>query len=123
MYDVEFHSIFFFSEGSELIKRSDSKEKSLVFNISCDKLHYKIADITLKESGRKKLSMTEAEMPGVMRLRETYGSKQILKGVRLAGCLHLTAETGVMIETFRYLGAEVNYLYILSVYFSFFLTF
>ncbi|CAF3077449.1 unnamed protein product [Rotaria sp. Silwood2] len=53
--------------------------------------------------------MAEAEMPGVMRLRKIYGLKQLLKGVRLAGCLHLTAQTGVMIEALRQLGAQVQW--------------
>jgi adenosylhomocysteinase len=52
--------------------------------------------------------MAEAEMPGVMRLRKIYGPQKPLKGVRLAGCLHVTAQTGVMIETLRELGAEVS---------------
>jgi adenosylhomocysteinase len=72
------------------------------------KLPYKIADINLAESGRKALSMAEAEMPGVMQLRKMYGPRKILKGVRLAGCLHVTAQTGVMIETLHEMGAEVS---------------
>jgi adenosylhomocysteinase len=74
------------------------------------KLPHKIADINLAELGRKALSMAEAEMPGVMELRKIYGPKKILKGVRLAGCLHVTAQTGVMIETLHELGAEVSLL-------------
>jgi adenosylhomocysteinase len=75
------------------------------------KLPYKIADINLAEWGRKALSMAEAEMPGVMQLRKIFGPKKVLKGVRLAGCLHVTAQTGVMIETFREMGAEVRLLF------------
>jgi adenosylhomocysteinase len=57
--------------------------------------------------------MAEAEMPGVILLRRKYGPTKPLKGVRLAGCIHVTAQTGVMIETLRELGAEVSYLFIL----------
>ncbi|CAF0999908.1 unnamed protein product [Rotaria sp. Silwood1] len=96
-----------------LINRVDDEEKyqqkPLLFINNVEKLPYKIADINLVESGRKTLSMAEAEMPGVMRLRKIYASKKPLQGVRLAGCLHLTAQTGVMIETFRALGAEVQW--------------
>ena len=70
---------------------------------------YKIADINLADSGRKALTMAESEMPGVMRLKRIYGSKKPLKGVRLAGCLHVTAQTGVMIETLKELGAQVTH--------------
>ena len=72
------------------------------------KLLYKIADIHLADLGRKALTMAEAEMPGVMRLRKIYGPLKPLKGVRLAGCLHVTAQTGVMIETLKELGAQVR---------------
>jgi adenosylhomocysteinase len=58
--------------------------------------------------------MAEAEMPGVMLLRELYGPQKPLKGVRLAGCLHVTAQTAVMIETLRELGAEVCHLFIFA---------
>ncbi|CAF2829010.1 unnamed protein product [Rotaria sp. Silwood2] len=85
------------------------QQKPLLLINSIEKLPYKIADINLAELGRKALSMAEAEMPGVMRLRKIYASKKPLNGVRLAGCLHLTAQTGVMIETFRALGAEVQW--------------
>jgi adenosylhomocysteinase len=72
------------------------------------KLPYKIADINLAELGRKALSMAEAEMPGVMQLKKIYGPRKILQGVRLAGCLHVTAQTGVMIETLHEMGAQVS---------------
>jgi adenosylhomocysteinase len=58
--------------------------------------------------------MAEAEMPGVMLLRKKYASQKPLKGVRLAGCLHVTAQTAVMIETLRELGAEVCHLFIFT---------
>ncbi|CAF0883558.1 unnamed protein product, partial [Rotaria sordida] len=85
----------------------DADEESLSFTGKMERLPYKIADIKLAKSGRKALSMAEFEMPGVMRLRKIYGPTKPLKGVRLAGCLHVTAQTGVMIETLRELGAEV----------------
>ncbi|UJR12571.1 hypothetical protein I4U23_016747 [Adineta vaga] len=93
---------------------SDSRQKqhddqSLLFNGAAAKLPYKIADINLAESGRKALSLAEAEMPGVMHFRKIYGPKKPLKGLRLAGCLHVTAQTGVMIETFLELGAQIQW--------------
>ncbi|CAF4921087.1 unnamed protein product [Rotaria sp. Silwood1] len=91
----------------------DEEKESLSFTGIMERLPYKIADINLAEAGRKALSMAEVEMPGVMRLRKIYGPTKPLKGVRLAGCLHVTAQTGVMIETLRELGAEVSHLFIL----------
>lgn len=92
-------------------KGDDEDEKEEGFNSYAghmERLPYQIADINLAESGRKALSMAEVEMPGVMRLRKIYGPAKPLKGVRLAGCLHVTAQTGVMIETLRELGAQVS---------------
>ncbi len=90
------------------------QQKFLFFNVDPNKLSFKIADINLAESGRKAISMAEAEMPGVMLLRKKYASQKPLKGVRLAGCLHVTAQTAVMIETLRELGAEVCHLFIFT---------
>ena len=70
---------------------------------------FKIKDITLAELGRKKIRMAEKEMPGLMSLRSEYGAKQPLKGARVAGCLHMTIETAVLIETLVALGAEVTW--------------
>ncbi len=70
---------------------------------------FKIKDITLADLGRKKLRMAEKEMPGLMSLREEYGAKAPLKGARIAGCLHMTIETAVLIETLVALGAEVTW--------------
>src|SRR5678810_471883 len=70
---------------------------------------FKIKDITLAELGRKKISMAEKEMPGLMAIREEYKAKQPLKGARVAGCLHMTIETAVLIETLVTLGAEVTW--------------
>jgi adenosylhomocysteinase len=72
-------------------------------------LPYKVKDITLAEWGRKEIRLAEAEMPGLMALREEYGSSQPLKGARVAGCLHMTIQTAVLIETLVELGAEVTW--------------
>src|SRR6195952_1558684 len=72
-------------------------------------LKYKVADITLAEWGRKEIRLAEAEMPGLMSLRAEYGNQQPLKGARIAGCLHMTIQTAVLIETLVALGAEVKW--------------
>ena len=73
------------------------------------KLPYKVKDISLAEWGRKEISLAEAEMPGLMALREEFGATKPLKGARIAGCLHMTIQTAVLIETLRDLGAEVSW--------------
>ncbi len=70
---------------------------------------YKVADITLAEWGRKETNIAETEMPGLMALREEFGDQQPLKGARIAGCLHMTIQTAVLIETLTALGAEVRW--------------
>ncbi len=70
---------------------------------------YKVADISLAEWGRKEINIAETEMPGLMALREEYGDSQPLKGARVAGCLHMTIQTAVLIETLTALGAEVRW--------------
>src|SRR3954469_4942328 len=70
---------------------------------------YKVADISLAEWGRKEIQIAEKEMPGLMATREEYKGKQPLKGARVAGCLHMTIETAVLIETLTSLGAEVTW--------------
>src|SRR4029079_16884678 len=70
---------------------------------------YKVRDMSLAELGRKKIRMAEKEMPGLMALREEYKGKQPLKGARVAGCLHMTIETAVLMETLVSLGAEVTW--------------
>ena len=70
---------------------------------------YKIADMSLAAWGRKEIRLAEAEMPGLMSLREEYGNKKPLKGARIAGCLHMTIQTAVLIETLIALGAEVKW--------------
>jgi len=70
---------------------------------------YKVADINLAEYGRKEIILAEKEMPGLMALRAQYGKSKILKGARIAGCLHMTIQTAVLIETLIELGAEVTW--------------
>jgi len=70
---------------------------------------YKVMDLSLADLGRKKIRMAEKEMPGLMALREEFGAKKPLKGARVAGCLHMTIETAVLIETLVALGAEVTW--------------
>src|SRR5687768_16848335 len=72
-------------------------------------LPYKVKDISLAEWGRKEIRLAEAEMPGLMALRDEYGPSQPLKGARVAGCLHMTIQTAVLIETLVALGAEVKW--------------
>ncbi len=70
---------------------------------------YKVADLSLADWGRKEIAIAETEMPGLMALRKEYGSKKPLKGARIAGCLHMTVQTAVLIETLTELGAEVTW--------------
>ncbi|MBT2558994.1 adenosylhomocysteinase [Hymenobacter sp. ISL-91] len=70
---------------------------------------YKVKDMSLAEWGRKEIRLAEAEMPGLMALREEYGASQPLKGARVAGCLHMTIQTAVLIETLIALGADVTW--------------
>lgn len=72
-------------------------------------LKYKVKDMSLAEWGRKEIELAEAEMPGLMALREEFGPSQPLKGARIAGCLHMTIQTAVLIETLVALGAEVTW--------------
>ena len=77
--------------------------------ITDKKLPYKVKDITLAEWGRKEIRLAEAEMPGLMAIREEFGASQPLKGARIAGCLHMTIQTAVLIETLKELGAQVQW--------------
>ena len=74
-----------------------------------EKLSYKVKDISLAEWGRKEIKLAEAEMPGLMAIREEYSKSKPLKGARIAGCLHMTIQTAVLIETLKELGAEVQW--------------
>lgn len=74
-----------------------------------EKVSYKVKDISLAEWGRKEIRLAEAEMPGLMSLREEHGESKPLKGARIAGCLHMTVQTAVLIETLVELGADVTW--------------
>src|ERR1043165_7658526 len=71
--------------------------------------YYRVADMSLADWGRKEISIAETEMPGLMALREEFGASKPLKGARVAGCLHMTIQTAVLIETLKVLGAEVTW--------------
>jgi adenosylhomocysteinase len=77
--------------------------------VAIQKPDYKIADISLADWGRKEIAIAETEMPGLMALRREYEGQQPLAGVRLVGCLHMTIQTAVLIETLRSLGAEIRW--------------
>jgi len=77
--------------------------------MTTNKLPYKVADISLADWGRKEIRIAEKEMPGLMALRAEYGKSKPLKGARVAGCLHMTIQTAVLIETLLELGAEVTW--------------
>ena len=72
-------------------------------------LKYKVKDISLAEWGRKEIKLAEVEMPGLMAIREEFRDRKPLKGARIAGCLHMTIQTAVLIETLVELGAEVTW--------------
>ena len=72
------------------------------------RLPYKVADMSLADWGRKEIMLAENEMPGLMALRKKYGPSKPLKGARIAGCLHMTIQTSVLIETLLELGAQVT---------------
>jgi len=74
-----------------------------------EKVSYKVKDMSLAAWGRKEIKLAEAEMPGLMALREEYGAQKPLKNARIAGCLHMTIQTAVLIETLKELGAEVTW--------------
>ncbi len=74
-----------------------------------EQVNYKVKDISLADWGRMEIELAEAEMPGLVALREEYGNEQPLKGARIAGCLHMTIQTAVLIETLQALGAEVTW--------------
>jgi len=80
-----------------------------VLQVETKKLPYKVADISLAEWGRKEIELAEREMPGLMSLRRKYGRNKPLSGAHIAGCLHMTIETAVLIETLLHLGAKVSW--------------
>jgi adenosylhomocysteinase len=73
------------------------------------KVKFKVKDLSLADWGRKEIRLAEAEMPGLMSLREEFGKQKPLAGARIAGCLHMTIQTAVLIETLAALGAEVTW--------------
>jgi len=77
--------------------------------ITAEKLKFKVKDLSLADWGRKEITLAEAEMPGLMAIREEFGKQKPLKGARIAGCLHMTIQTAVLIETLTELGAEVSW--------------
>src|SRR2546428_11887412 len=78
--------------------------------LTADKvIRYKVKDISLAEWGRKEIKLAEQEMPGLMSLRKEFRDKKPLKGARIAGCLHMTIQTAVLIETLVELGADVQW--------------
>jgi adenosylhomocysteinase len=88
---------------------ADLKENTNKMSDTQEKLNYKVKDISLADWGRKEIRLAEAEMPGLMSLREEYGGSKPLAGARIAGCLHMTIQTAVLIETLTELGAEVTW--------------
>ena len=82
---------------------------SQIEEIKTQKNDYKVADISLAEFGRKEILLAEHEMPGLISLRKKYKSSKPLKGARIAGCIHMTIQTAVLIETLQILGAEVRW--------------
>jgi adenosylhomocysteinase len=81
----------------------------MVNEAATEKMQYKVKDISLADWGRKEMDLAEAEMPGLMSLREEFGKSKPLAGARIAGCLHMTIQTAVLIETLVELGAEVTW--------------
>jgi len=86
-----------------------SPPKSATVSKITQRPKYKVKDISLADWGRKEITIAEAEMPGLMALRQKYGKQKPLKGARIAGCLHMTIQTAVLIETLTELGAEVTW--------------
>ena len=78
--------------------------------VAIEQHDYKVADIALAEWGRREIAIAETEMPGLMAVREEYGSEQPLKGARIAGCLHMTIQTAVLIESLRLYPNELDIL-------------
>ena len=89
--------------------KSSDATKTANSAVNSKRLPYKVKDIGLAEFGRKEIEIAENEMPGLMSLREKYGKSKPLKGARIAGCLHMTIQTAVLIETLTALGAEVTW--------------
>ncbi|MEM7446855.1 MAG: adenosylhomocysteinase [Myxococcota bacterium] len=87
----------------------ETQSQSSVQDVRGSKPKYKVADISLADWGRKEIKIAEHEMPGLMAVREEYAASQPLAGARIAGCLHMTIQTAVLIETLKDLGAEITW--------------
>lgn len=83
--------------------------KKIIIKMTEEKLKFKVKDLSLAAWGRKEIKLAEAEMPGLMAIREEFGKQKPLSGARIAGCLHMTIQTAVLIETLIELGAEVSW--------------
>ena len=95
---------------STLVHLRNYSENAMITAVREQKrLAYKVKDISLAEWGRKEIRLAEAEMPGLMTIRQEYRVEKPLKGARIAGCLHMTIQTAVLIETLLELGAEVSW--------------
>ena len=105
---VQTCDVLFFSTKATAIFAANSSERMSVTNTSTQ-LPYKVKDINLAEWGRKEIQLAEAEMPGLMALRDRYRDEKPLAGARVAGCLHMTIQTAVLIETLVELGADVTW--------------
>jgi adenosylhomocysteinase len=92
-----------------LLHKIANKDTTMGTKVASTYLPYKVKDMSLAEYGRREIKLAEAEMPGLMALRKEYGESQPLKGARIAGCLHMTIQTAVLIETLTALGAEVTW--------------
>ncbi len=93
----------------DIVNSRSLKTKKTKMSQTTEKLPYKVKDISLADWGRKEITIAEAEMPGLMSLREEFGDSKPLSGARIAGCLHMTIQTAVLIETLTALGAEVTW--------------
>jgi adenosylhomocysteinase len=95
--------------ANNFVKLPVKRETVITTMVETTYLPYKVKDMSLADWGRKEIKLAEAEMPGLMSLREEYGKQKPLKGARIAGCLHMTIQTAVLIETLVELGAEVTW--------------
>jgi adenosylhomocysteinase len=95
--------------GAAAARGPDDAQQPRTLRLMADFTDYKVKDISLADYGRKEIEIAETEMPGLMALREEYGPSKPLKGARIAGCLHMTIQTAVLIETLIALGAEIRW--------------
>lgn len=95
--------------STTLVGDDNNLGETFVANVDTNRLPYKVKDLELAEFGRKEIRLAENEMPGLMALREKYRDSKPLQGARIAGCLHMTIQTAVLIETLVELGAEVTW--------------